>query len=101
VGDGGRGERAATARHPLSRCPLRRTLPPTPGRRSVRPGRAQEVDVAGIKERLSKRRDERKTRRKERAVARATDPRKLARRTRIDEVEAGAPEMGLWSPKDH
>ena len=76
-------------------------MPAVPGRRSVRPGPAQEVDVPGIKERLSKRRDERKARRKERAVARAADPRKLARRTRIDEVEASAPEMGLWSPKDH
>jgi hypothetical protein len=57
--------------------------------------------VPGFMERLSKRRLERKARRKERALARATDPRKLARRSRIDDVEANAPEMGLWSPKDH
>ena len=57
--------------------------------------------MAGLRERLSKRRSERKARRQERRVGRATDPRKLARRTRIDEIEAGAPEMGLWSPKDH
>jgi hypothetical protein len=79
---------------------LRRTLPATRERRSVLLGRAQEVDVPGIKERVSKRRLERKARRKERAVARATNPRKLARRSRIDDVEANAPEMGLWSPKN-
>jgi hypothetical protein len=56
--------------------------------------------VTGIRERLSKRRLERKARRKERAVARATDPRKLARRSRIDDVEANAIESSLWSPKN-
>jgi hypothetical protein len=72
-----------------------------PGRRSVLPGRAQEVEVPGIKERLSKRRNERKARRKERAVARATDPRRLAHRSTIDDAITKDFGMNRSSPKDH
>ncbi len=54
--------------------------------------------MPGLRERLSKRRDEKKARRK----ARATDPRKVARRSRIDDVEGTKDfELSRWSPKDH
>ncbi len=51
--------------------------------------------MPGFKERLSKRQEEKKARRK----ARATDPRKPARRSRIDDVEAHETEMWLGPRK--